>query len=151
MSAHSIAKFTIVCDFFSLEEVVDDGDTSSTSNAASTGPDNTSWTKQQHLYRCPDCGQGYGTKFSLKAHLVSHTGELAFRCHHCGRHFEREEERLAHIRQLHAPRPNIKGIQSVTPSTSSKRKRHSIPDAQQSSSSTPSTVTTEIPCAPESS
>ena len=60
-------------------------------------------------YRCPECEQLYGSTAALKVHLKSHTGELAFRCHHCGRHFEREEERLAHIRQLHAPRPNIKG------------------------------------------
>ena len=45
-------------------------------------------------YRCPECEQLYGSTAALKVHLKSHTGELAFRCHHCGRHFEREEERL---------------------------------------------------------
>lgn len=64
-------------------------------------------------YRCPECDQLYSSTAALKLHLQSHTGELAFRCHFCGRHFEREEERLAHIRQLHAPRPTIKGQSMV--------------------------------------
>ena len=75
-------------------------------------------------YRCPECEQLYGSTAALKLHLQSHTGELAFRCHFCGRHFEREEERLAHIRQLHAPRLTIKGQSMTGPEGSKRPKGH---------------------------
>ncbi len=50
---------------------------------------------------CAECGLTYAKAASLKAHLASHTAELAFRCAHCGRRFKLESQRLAHIRQLH--------------------------------------------------
>lgn len=91
---------------------------------SSTGMSDASSVK----YRCPECKQLYSSTSALKVHLKSHTGELAFRCHHCGRHFEREEERLAHIRQLHASRPNIKG-QSMTSTPKGAGPRLTVPAA----------------------
>ena len=52
-------------------------------------------------FECPECGQVYAKSASLKTHLLSHTGELPYRCVHCGRHFSCESQRLAHIQQLH--------------------------------------------------
>lgn len=118
-SLHSnVYVYDFPSSFFSLGEVGLREESSSASGTTSTAK-----------YRCPDCGGSYSSKFSLKAHLQTHRRELAFRCHHCGRHFEREEERLAHIRQLHAPRPHIKGrLQSMT----KKKKGHSTPGATSS-------------------
>ena len=52
-------------------------------------------------YRCPECEQIYGSSAALKAHVKSHADESAFRCQICGRHFAREEERLAHMSRVH--------------------------------------------------
>lgn len=55
-------------------------------------------------YHCPECSQGYGSTAALKAHVKSHSAELAFRCQICGRHFSRLEECLAHKSKMHPPR-----------------------------------------------
>lgn len=58
-------------------------------------------------FACCECGRLY-TKSALKVHLVSHTDELPFRCVQCGRSFLREQDRTAHIQQLHASRIIVK-------------------------------------------
>ena len=50
---------------------------------------------------CPDCGQEFIAKESLRSHMYIHTGEMHYKCRICGTQFRRYHSMIKHFRKIH--------------------------------------------------
>ncbi|XP_077598039.1 uncharacterized protein LOC144213446 isoform X1 [Stigmatopora nigra] len=57
------------------------------------------------LCKCFQCGKTFGTKFSLKTHIRSHTGKKPFSCTVCGKRFTQKGNLNSHARTHTGDKP----------------------------------------------
>ena len=50
---------------------------------------------------CLICGKVISTKYSMKRHMDTHTGEKKFTCHHCGKQYAQDSGLQRHVTVIH--------------------------------------------------
>ncbi|XP_035989366.1 zinc finger protein 431-like isoform X3 [Fundulus heteroclitus] len=73
---------------------------------SSTGSESQSPTDtKKGSFKCDICGRSYKTKYNLKVHFQTHTGEIPFSCETCGKGFFRHDKLKLHLRTHTGERP----------------------------------------------
>ncbi|XP_072101422.1 telomere zinc finger-associated protein-like [Mobula birostris] len=63
-------------------------------------------TRTGVIYTCPECNQTFKGRIELRNHLVSHTGEMPFKCSSCPQQFMHKKDMQSHMIKSHgAPKP----------------------------------------------